>query len=369
MNNFIGGRTLGILRPFKRVFDSALHGIHIARSESELALGMKPLSPPKANITKAKSIRKVIFAAMKYDYGSEERGPSPECVSFYDSLCSLAEVVPFDFMTLYKQHGKRKMNEMFMKEIEKEDPDLIFFLLFTEQFEKKIVKKISEESRAITFNWFADDHWRFDNFSRYWAPCFNFCSTTDEWAFQRYRRLGYHNIIMTQWGSNEKIYKRTDIPQDIDVSFVGQAHSDRKKIIEDLRKCGINVECFGSGWPNGRISLDEMIGIFNRSKINLNFAAASIGSSKQIKGRTFEIPICGGFLLSEQAPYLEKYYNFGKEIGIFNGTDELIEKIRYYLSHNDERKKIARAGYERTLKEHIYKKRFQDIFSKILATS
>ena len=43
----------------------------------------------------------------------------------------------------------------------------------------------------------------------------------------------------------------------------------------------------------------------------------------------------------------------------------MIDKIKYYLEHNEEREAIARAGYERTLREHTYEKRFNEIFKTI----
>ena len=43
----------------------------------------------------------------------------------------------------------------------------------------------------------------------------------------------------------------------------------------------------------------------------------------------------------------------------------MIEKVRYYLSHEDERTAIAEAGYRRTLKDHTYRQRFQEIFEQI----
>jgi len=40
----------------------------------------------------------------------------------------------------------------------------------------------------------------------------------------------------------------------------------------------------------------------------------------------------------------------------------MINKIKYYLEHNEEREAIARASYERTLHNHTYEKRFNHIF-------
>ena len=84
----------------------------------------------------------------------------------------------------------------------------------------------------------------------------------------------------------------------------------------------------------------------------------------QIKGRNFEVPGCGGFLLTGRAENLEAYYEIGREIVCFESTEELIEKARYYLAHEDERAAIARAGYERTMKEHTYAHRFAEIFRR-----
>lgn len=79
----------------------------------------------------------------------------------------------------------------------------------------------------------------------------------------------------------------------------------------------------------------------------------------------FEIPACGGFLLAGYAKGLERYYELGKEIAIYRDEKEIPEMVKYYLEHDEERKKIARAGYERTIKEHTYEKRFLEIFKKI----
>ena len=49
----------------------------------------------------------------------------------------------------------------------------------------------------------------------------------------------------------------------------------------------------------------------------------------------------------------------------YRNTDDLIEKIRYYLAHDAERGQIAEAGYRRTLAEHTYEKRFADILKAI----
>jgi spore maturation protein CgeB len=82
----------------------------------------------------------------------------------------------------------------------------------------------------------------------------------------------------------------------------------------------------------------------------------------QIKGRTFEIPGYGGFLLTQTADFLQEYYQPGKEVEIFENETELVEKVRYYLHHHEERDRIRLEGHHRTVAEHTYDARFRQIF-------
>jgi spore maturation protein CgeB len=105
--------------------------------------------------------------------------------------------------------------------------------------------------------------------------------------------------------------------------------------------------------------------------VNLNLSNSSwnirtiFRNKQQIKGRNFEVPGCGSLLLTDAVPRLDEYYCIDKEVVCFRSSKELTEKIRYYLSHDDEREAIAAAGYARTLKEHTYERRFIDIFDKM----
>jgi spore maturation protein CgeB len=108
-----------------------------------------------------------------------------------------------------------------------------------------------------------------------------------------------------------------------------------------------------------------MIMMFNRSKINLNLNNSAILNSEQIKGRNFEVPACGGFLLTGNCDNLGEYYEFGKEVSVYGNPDEMRYLIDYYLKHDEERRQIAEAGYQRTMRDHTYSNRLNDIFGKI----
>jgi spore maturation protein CgeB len=101
------------------------------------------------------------------------------------------------------------------------------------------------------------------------------------------------------------------------------------------------------------------------SIISLNFAN-SRGRQNQIKARIFEVPGAGGFLLSEPAPYLENWYVPDQQIAVFQSDQDMVEKIKFYLSHPDIRDRIAAAGFERTQNDHTYQKRLQLVLNYAL---
>jgi spore maturation protein CgeB len=346
---------------------------------------------------------RILYVAMKYDYGKPEQGYSFEHCNFHESLVQMGhEVIYFDFMTLMQKHDKDWMNQRLLEIVKTENPDFMFTVLFTDEINPETIKYISDETRTITFNWFCDDHWRFDEYTKNWAPLFNWVSTTASSALSKYEAIGYSNVIKTQWACNHFTYKKNDTQFDYDVTFIGQPHGNRRQTIGYLRQNGISINVWGNGWDNGRLSQEEMIKIFNSSRININLSNSSTVSSgvqysgnfikralsrfkrlsvrslsgksephvdvvkaQQIKGRNFEVPGCGGFLLTDNADNLEDYYLENKEIVCFEGNDDLIEKIKYYLEHEEERIKIAQSGYERTLHEHTYVHRFNQIFEQI----
>lgn len=350
---------------------------------------------------------KVLFCGFKNEYGKPERGDSFEYINFYQVLNKMEDIEASFFAVdeVMLEHGRDEMNRRLLAQVNETKPDLLFCFLFTEEIKKETIATISTTTATKTFNWFADDHWRFSIYSKNWAPLFTAISTTDSQAPEKYKNLGIKHVIKTQWAANHFLYTPQTASQSsrYEVTFVGQNYGNRGTYIESLKQAGVPVEGFGSGWPAGRVNFERMLEIFSLSKISLNFTESSpinfkeavkmlaklvikkeLGSYKfdahhvlenigslsgsrrsQIKGRTFEVPACQGFLLTGEADNIDEYYIPDKEIAVYTDTQDLIEKCRYYLSHEDEREAIAKAGYERTIKDHTYVHRFTEIF-KIL---
>jgi len=78
--------------------------------------------------------------------------------------------------------------------------------------------------------------------------------------------------------------------------------------------------------------------------------------------RTFEIPACGGFMLTERSSTHEELFHEDHEAGFFSSPDELVDKVGSYLAHHEERAMIAAAGHRKiTQGRHTYGDRLAEI--------
>lgn len=331
---------------------------------------------------------KIVLVFLRYDYGIKSRGDSLEYNGFYQALKQITDkVYPFWFDEYISK--KDELQKRVIEFIDRVEPDVVFFILMKDEFTFETLDYL--KSKYVTINWFCDDPWRFENFTKYYAPHFTYSITTDKFSLIKYNKMGYKNVILSQWASfgyRENIDFGT-IEYKYDISFIGSISGYRKWIIEKLLKRGIKVECFGHGWKNGRVSFEEMNQIFNASKINLNISNSAsydiryifssiknmnefIVSKKnveQIKARNFEIPAFGGFQLTNYAISLEDYLKIGNDVSIYTSFEDLLSQIEYYLENESERKEIMINGYERAIKEHAYIQRLTNIFSLISGES
>jgi spore maturation protein CgeB len=70
-------------------------------------------------------------------------------------------------------------------------------------------------------------------------------------------------------------------------------------------------------------------------------------------------------LLTNYTPGLEKLFDIGKEIVVYDSLEDLNKKVRYYLENENERNQITEAGYLRAKNEHTYDNRAQLIIDSI----
>jgi spore maturation protein CgeB len=330
---------------------------------------------------------KILWVATAHEYGDPELGPSFEDMNFRSALEGMGhDVVAFDFLAHERAVGRDAMNAELQRVAAHVRPDLAFFFLHEDQVATRTIERIGAQG-VPTLNWFADDHWRYERFSRHYARALTWSVTTDPDAVAKYAAEGLRDkVLLSQWACNRYAYHRARADLAYDVTFVGQPHGNRREVAQAIAAAGIDLRCFGNGWDRGRVGHEEMVRIFSTSRVNLNLANSSTSHAtlrmrlgayargrrpdttarpSQIKGRTFEVPGSGGFLLTDRVAHLERYFEIGREIAVFSSTDELIEQLRFWLDHPGERAAVAEAGYRRVCAEHTYDHRFGEIFAAI----
>ena len=113
---------------------------------------------------------------------------------------------------------------------------------------------------------------------------------------------------------------------------------------------------------HGRVDyFHEMPLVFKQSRINLNISRRGIKSG--IPLRAFDIMGCGGFLLSNfQADFLDDFVP-GEDFVYYESREDLLQKVDYYLCHEEERKAIARNGHDKVAAGHTYRHRVREMLA------
>lgn len=108
----------------------------------------------------------------------------------------------------------------------------------------------------------------------------------------------------------------------------------------------------------------EMPRVFKMSKINLNITMKGIQSGLPL--RIWDILGCGGFLLTNYQAEIPSYLEVGKDLECYASLEECVEKVRYYLQHEDIRMQIAENGYQKVKQFHTYGHRIADMLQILL---
>lgn len=114
--------------------------------------------------------------------------------------------------------------------------------------------------------------------------------------------------------------------------------------------------------PDGEICSFAYAG----TKINLNISLKGIeGGTPQ---RVMDILGAGGFVLTNYCQETAELFEEDKEIVMFRTPEELLGKVDYYLTHEQEREQIAEAGHKKVLECYTYEKKLQQLLEWVEGT-
>lgn len=263
-----------------------------------------------------------------------------------------SRVLVYDYTRRRAGIGLGAMNREVLEIVDRERPKYVLWTSFFDDVQASTLQAIRQRGPEV-IGWFFDDEWRFESYSRHWVPYLDCCVTNSAAAVPRYQAL-HARVIHTIPNTGVAVVRSPGSRQArYDVSFVGSARlADRQQYLQAMRRAGADISVFGEG-TTGYVPLQDMLDIFRTSKINLNFSRTGpSGSRRQIKGRVFQVCLAGGFMLTEYAPGIEDYFEIGNEIACFEDPADMMDRIRYYLTHEEERCRMALAGWRKAARKY-----------------
>ena len=154
-----------------------------------------------------------------------------------------------------------------------------------------------------------------------------------------------------------------------DVFMVGTGFPERIELLAGVDWGNIDFRLFGGNWgdterskdidkfytPEFLDNIEDVSRYYSNARISLNiFRTAKWpgenilhikpGLAQSASPRCYEIMACGGFLLTDARPELLELFVDGRDMVVFDGVDDLDDKIKYYLSRPRQRVKIATSG-------------------------
>jgi spore maturation protein CgeB len=224
---------------------------------------------------------------------------------------------------------------------------------------------IRQKTQATLFHYYGEDFFNplnTKNTLRKSIYCYDHLFTTKTFNVPELAKMGLNHITFIPCGYIPNCHSPVTInaadwlEYGSDLSFVGTFEAERAATMAHLKQ--FNLRIWGSDWQkagkelglrrsveNRAVYCEEMSKVLNASKVNLAFLRKA--NRDRHDQRTFEIPACGGFELSERTDEVLSYFEEGKEIECFDSVEELKNKAAYYIEHETQRQRIASAGLAR----------------------
>lgn len=167
----------------------------------------------------------------------------------------------------------------------------------------------------------------------------------------RMKEMGYKAYYLPQFTNTSRFYPDVDENLKSEVIFVGNYHFKRKGVVWAVKQ-GVPITIYGDKYPEG-MAKDKYIDnrilrkYYSSAKIVLNDTKPLMRKLGFISNRIFDATACGSLVISDYMKEIEEIY--GDSIPMYKTPEELAFLVRYYLSHDEERVRLAKKAQEITL--------------------
>jgi hypothetical protein len=153
------------------------------------------------------------------------------------------------------------------------------------------------------------------------------------------------------------MFRSLGVERDLDVAFIGQAftaNGERSGVMARLRE---RWKTNDQRWYDQ----EEIPGVYSRARIVLNMPLRD-----DLNFRFFEALSCGALLLTRRiANGQELLFEENTHYVAYGDERELLEKVAYYLAHDDERLAIAARGHAEVVARHGLEARVETMLSGV----
>jgi len=200
--------------------------------------------------------------------------------------------------------------------------------------------------------WHSDTHLGYDwRLAKAKKTDFNF--VCQKRAVEEFKRDGIPNPIWMPHAVEPMAYPHIPCIKKYDLGFVGHINSQNR--IDALDR-------MFKEFPNffwGKRLFEEAAEKYCQSKVVFN-----ISIEDDINMRTFEALSTKSFLLTNWIPTLEELFTDGVHLVTYKTLDEAVDKAKYYIAHDEEREKIAEAGFNEVRSKHTFKHRVEQVLKE-----
>ncbi|MCX6705327.1 MAG: glycosyltransferase [Candidatus Woesebacteria bacterium] len=257
------------------------------------------------------------------------------------------------------------------EQIRRYSPDILYFLDI-EHFTPKFIRRIKKGRFVVAQK--ASPVFRMESFKEADLVFTSFPHFVQKFRSEgiksEYLKLAFGERVLKIISKQKKIYNCT---------FAGgitRHHAKGNKILNEAAN-EEKLDVFGYGRDNldknsklykshhGEVWGRDMYKVLMQSKMTIN-RHINIARGYANNMRLFEATGSGTLVLTDYKKNISDFFEEDKEIITYKNSRDLIKKIRYYTKHPKEGERIAKAGQQRTLKDHTYKVRMKEMLDLVL---
>ncbi len=257
-------------------------------------------------------------------------------------------------------------------------PDYLFTEGDPPNFNRTMILAAARRHGIPVIYWAIQDPLWFKEVSEYCALNADYVFTTAAELLPVYRQMGKAAKLLL-FGCNPAFHQQVGPVTEYqsEVCFVGTNYYLRADVsrwmLEPLVEAGVKLKLWGQGWSNpqekfhlpnsydcGILPYNLLPQVYSSAKIVLGMHLDA-SSTTQTSVRTFEVLGCGSFYLTQYTPAHEHLFTKGIHLEWVKERAEVAELVRYYLTHNEARAKIAKAGQEYVYAKHTFAQRAAEV--------